>query len=182
MRVWALLFLAAVAGGEDLRPRAGSGWAGFRVGSWVRMKRTAILTGRIPMVTIWKQSLAKVGGKLITVETVSKNAFDMEQKQSQELPLTGEAGPGETQKVEKLKNELVVAAGRRLDCTRERVTVKGPQGKRVITLWTATEPQMSAKRIWAPGNDRCTKRSRRLCQYHLGTGWPDRLHRRPSQG
>ncbi|MHC4491800.1 MAG: hypothetical protein ACYTDU_09275, partial [Planctomycetota bacterium] len=82
-------------------------------------------------------------------ETVSKNALDIEQKSSQQLPRAGEAGQAETQKVEKLKNEVVVAAGKRLDCTRERITVTGPQGKRVITVWTATEPQVSAKRAEA---------------------------------
>jgi len=146
MRVWALLFLAAFAGAEDLRPRPGSGWAGFRVGTWVRMKRTATLAGRVPKVTIWKQSLTKVDERLLTLETVSKNALGMEHKQSQQLPRTGEAGPGEKQKVEKLKNEGVVAAGKRLDCSRRRITVTGALGKRVITAWTATKPQVLAKR------------------------------------
>jgi hypothetical protein len=146
MRVWALLFLAAVAGAQDLRPREGSGWAGFKVGSWVRMKRTAIVTGGVPKVIIWKQNLTKVGAKLLTVETVSRNALGMERKDSQQLPRAGEAGPGETQKVEKLKNEVVVAVGKRLDCTRRRITVTGRRGKRVVTVWTATRPQISAKR------------------------------------
>jgi len=146
MRVWALLFLAAFAGAEDLRPRPGSGWAGFRAGSWVRIKRTAIVTGGVPRVAIWKTSLGKVGKQQLTLETVSKNALGIESKTSQQVPRTGEASAGEKQKVEKLKNEVVMAAGKRLDCTRERFTVTGPQGKRVITVWTATEPQVSPKR------------------------------------
>jgi hypothetical protein len=146
MRVCALLFLAALAGAEDLRPRSGSGWAGFRVGTWVRIKHTATPAGRVPKVAIWTHNLKKVGERLLTLETVSKNALGMEQKQSQDLPRTGEAGPGEKQKVETLKNEVVVAAGKRLDCARQRITVTGPRGKRVITVWTATVPQVSAKR------------------------------------
>lgn len=149
MRVCALLFLAALAGAEDLRPRPGSGWAGFRAGTWVRIKRTATLKGRVPKVAIWTHNLRKVGERLLTLETVSKNALGMEQKQSQELPRAGEAGPGEKQKVEKLKNEAVVAAGKRLDCLRRRTTVTGPRGKRVITVWTASVPQVSAKRVEA---------------------------------
>ena len=39
-----------------------------------------------------------------------------------------------------------MAAGKRLDCSRRRITVTGPRGKRVITAWTATAPQVSAKR------------------------------------
>jgi hypothetical protein len=146
MRVWALLFLAAVAGAEDLRPRAGSGWAGFRAGSWVRMKLTTIQPGHVPRVIIWKQSLTEVGDKLLTLETVSRNALGMEQRSTQKLPRSGEAGPGEKQKVEKLKNEVVMAAGKRLDCTRRRITVTGPGGKRVVTVWTAAEPAVQAKR------------------------------------
>lgn len=148
MRAWALLFLAAnlVAGAEDLRPRAGSGWAGFGVGSWIRMKRTAVQSGKVPRVTIWKQRLVTVGKRTLSVEMVSKNALGMEKKHGQQLPRTGEAGPGEKQKVEKLKNETVVAAGKRLDCARTRTTVTGPRGKRVITVWTATGPQAMAKR------------------------------------
>lgn len=148
MRVCALLFLAAnlLAGAQDLRPREGSGWAGFRVGSWIRMKRSAVQPGKVPTVAIWKQSLTAVGKRTLTVEMVSKNALGMEQKHSQQLPRTGEAGPGEKQKVEKLGNETVVAAGKRLDCTRRRTTVTGPSGKRVITVWTAAEPQVLAKR------------------------------------
>ena len=149
MRVWALLFLAAFAGAADLRPRPGSGWAGFRAGSWVRIKRTAIVTGGVPRVAIWKMSLTKVGKQQLTLETVSRNALGIETKTSQQVPRAGEAGEGEKQKVERLKNEVVMAAGKRLDCTRERVTVTGPQGKRVITVWTATEPQVSPKRAEA---------------------------------
>ena len=110
------------------------------------MKRTATIPGRVPMVTIWKQRLAKVDERLLTLETVSRNVLGMEHKQSQQLPRTGEAGPGEKQKIERLKNEVVVAAGKRLDCSRRRTTVTGPQGKRIVTVWTATEPQVSAKR------------------------------------
>jgi hypothetical protein len=146
MRVWALLFLAAFAGAEDLRPRPGSGWAGFPAGTWVRIKRTATPAGRVPKVAIWTQSLTKVGKQSLTLETVSKNALGMERKQSQELPRTGEAGPGEKQKVEKLGDEVVVAGGKRLNCSRQRTTVTGPRGKRVITVWTATAPQVTAKR------------------------------------
>jgi hypothetical protein len=146
MRVWVLLFLAAVAGAEDLRPRAGSGWAGFRAGSWVRIKHTAIFPGRVPRVSIWKQSLTEVGKKLLTLETVTTNVVGVEKKQVQQVPRTGEAGPGEKQKVEKLKNEVVQAAGKRLDCTRQRTTVTGPGGKRVITVWTAAKPPVLAKR------------------------------------
>jgi hypothetical protein len=146
MRVWILLFLAALAGAGDLRPRAGSGWAGFRPGTWVRIKRTTIMPGKVPKVIIWKQSLAKVGERTLTLETISKNVLGLGGKKTQELPRTGEAGPGEKQKVERLKNEVVVAAGKSLDCARRRTTVTGPGGKRVVTTWTATEPQVLAKR------------------------------------
>lgn len=149
MRVRVLLLLAllpAFAAARDLRPRAGSGWAEFRVGSWVRIKRTTIIPGRVPSVIVSKQSLVKVGKSSLTVETVSRNALDLETKHTQELPRTGEAGPKEKQKVETLKSEAVVVAGKRLDCTRRRTTVTGPQGRRVITVWTASRPPVSAKR------------------------------------
>lgn len=149
MRVRILLFcalLAALATARDLRPRAGSGWAGFRVGSWIRMKRTAIIPRRSPMVTIWKQSLTKIGKTTLTLQTVSQNALGLEQEQTQQLPCAGEAGPKEKQKVETLKNEVVLVAGKRLDCARERTTVTGPAGKRVITVWTSTSPPVAAKR------------------------------------
>lgn len=146
MRVSTLLFLAALAAAGDLRPRAGSGWAGFRAGSWSRIKLTSIMPGRVPTVILLKQSVTKVGEKLLTLETVSSNALGVERKQTHQLMITGEAGPGEKQKVEKLKNEVVLAAGMRLDCARQRTTVTGPRGKRVITTWTANRPQVSAKR------------------------------------
>jgi hypothetical protein len=98
------------------------------------------------MVTISKQSLTKAGKTTLTLQTVSQNALGLEQKQTQQLPRAGEAGPGEKQKVETLKNEAVVVAGKRLDCARRRTTVTGPQGKRIITVWTATRPPVSAKR------------------------------------
>ena len=149
MRVRILLLLAllvAPAMARDLRPRAGSGWAGFRVGSWVRIKRTTLLPGRPPKVTISKQSLTKVGKTILTLQMVSQNVLGLEQKHTQQLPRAGEAGPGEKQKVETLTNEAVVVAGKRLDCARRRTTVTGPQGKRIITMWTAARPPVSAKR------------------------------------
>ncbi|MHC4548061.1 MAG: hypothetical protein ACYTEZ_04720 [Planctomycetota bacterium] len=142
----ALLFLAAAGLATDLRPRAGGGWSGFRPGSWVRMRRTAILKGRAPSVTVWTQTLVKASDKLLTLETVSRNALGMERNDTLQVPVAGEAGAGERQKVQRLKNEVVLAAGKRYDCARTRTTITGPRGKRVVTLWTAPRPQVWAKR------------------------------------
>ena len=144
--VGVLLILIALGRAEDLRPRTGSGWNGFQAGTWVRMKRTAIPMGKPPMVTIWKQTLQKADKKKLTLETVSKNALGIEHRDRQELPSSGEAGPGEEQEVKKLKNAPVLVGGKKLDCARVRTTVTGPQGKRVIATWVADKPMILAKR------------------------------------
>lgn len=147
MRLLAILFLvAAPAAAEDLTPREGSGWAGFKPGSSVRMKRTVIQTGKMLTPTITTQTLAKADAKTLTLTVKSANALGVSTDDTQVLPAAGEAAPGETEKVEELGGEVVVAVGRSLECSRVRSTVTGPSGKRVITKWIAKEPRVWAKK------------------------------------
>lgn len=141
-----LLLLAAPAAAEDLLPREGSGWAGFKPGTSVRIKRTVVREGRTPTVTISTTTLIEVGEKQLTLETVSRNPLGMEETTRSTVPRKGEAGPGETQETETLPEEAVSAAGRRFECTRVRTTVTGQEGRRVITDWIGGEPRMRIKR------------------------------------
>jgi len=147
MRVFAVL--AACAGlcfAQDLLPRSGSGWEGFKLNSSVKMKRTTTVEGRVPMITIFTTKLAKIETKTLTLETTAKNALGMEQTTKNVVPRTGEAGVGETQKVEKLPGETLRAAGKDFACTRRRITLTGKAGKRVITEWVASSPKVRVKR------------------------------------
>ena len=163
-----LLFLAALAAGDetvprgvDWTPRAGSGWAGFAKGSFVKMKRSHLPEGRAPMVTVWTTTLSKAGKDSFTLETKAANAVGMEQTTTNVVPRSGEAGEGETQETEALENEAIGVLGREVDCKRERTTVTGPSGKRVITKWIAEDPKAWAKRteLWYDAKGEVTYRS-----------------------
>jgi len=141
-----LACLPALLLAADLTPRPASGWAGFEPGTWIRVKRTMLQEKRTPRVTIWTQRLEKVGKRMLTLETVAKNALGIEQTSKTTVPRKGEAGAGETEKVERLEGAPVFAAGKKLACLRRRTTVTGKAGRRVITKWIATDPKVLAKR------------------------------------
>ncbi len=149
MRVLCLLmFAAAVVHGQDLTPRQGSGWAGFKVGTKVRIKRTFLGAGRVPAVTISTVTLASVQRSVLTLVSVSKNPVGMEHKTTIVLPRSGEADTQEKATSKQLKNKVSFAAGKQFDCTRREITVTGAAGKRVITEWTSVgKPRMRVKRI-----------------------------------
>jgi len=142
----ALLLAVAPVAAEDLLPREGSGWAGFKAGSWVRMKRSVLQPGRVISPTVTKIKLVKADDKSLTLATEAENALGMANESKQVVPAKGDAGADEKETVEQLGNEVVLVAGKRLECARVRSTVTGPAGKRVITKWIASEPKVWAKR------------------------------------
>jgi hypothetical protein len=145
----ALLALLAlsVSAGETLLPREGSGWDGFGVGAWVRLKTTRIPKGRVPSVTITKMRLLKATDKTLTLESSSRNPIGMETKKELSLPRRGEAAAGEKAKTETLDSGRVFATGKSFLCTKTRTTITGPSGKRVVTEWRSTEPRVRVKRV-----------------------------------
>ncbi len=146
MRLLVLLFLAAAP--EDLTPREGSGWAGFAPGAWVRIKQTRLQTGRMLAPTITRISLSKAHAKTLTLAIKTENALGIsDEVQQAVVPATGDAGAGETEKVEGRGEEEVTAAGRTFPCDRVEATVTGLNGKRVITKWIARDPKVLAKRV-----------------------------------
>ena len=150
MRALCLIMLAATAAHaqDNLMPRQGSGWAGFKVGTKVRVKRTFLGAGRTPAVTITTMTLKSIQGAVLTLAIVSKNAVGMDRKSTRPVPRKGEAGAGETAEVKKLKNKASFAAGKQFDCARRQTTVVGKAYKRVITEWTSvTKPRMRVKRV-----------------------------------
>ncbi|MHC4223394.1 MAG: hypothetical protein ACYSX0_04085 [Planctomycetota bacterium] len=151
MRALTALLLAAIAAtaGENLLPREGSGWEGFQVGSWVKMKRSFHRTGGVPVVALITMRLDKRTDAHLSLQTVTRNAVGMETKTTQPLPRRGEAGKGEKAKTETLKDETVVACGKSLPCSRTRTTITGPNGKRVVTEWRAKQPLVRVKRTEA---------------------------------
>jgi len=148
MRVaFSLLLGTLLAQAQDLRPRGGAGWDGFKPGTSMRVKRTWLSAKQVPRVIITTWTLTKAGPKQLTIETTAANAFGIETKKTIQVPRSGEAGEGEAAKTEKLKNEVIFTAGKKFDCARTRVTVTGPNGRRVITEWTSlTAPRMRIKR------------------------------------
>lgn len=146
MRLLVLFSLLAAA--EDLTPREGSGWAGFEPGAWVRIKQTRLQPGRMLVPTITRISLAKADAKALTLAIKTENALGVSNEVQQAVvPATGDAGAGETEKVEGRGEEEVAVAGKTLPCDRAQSTVTGPSGKRVITKWTARDPKVLAKRV-----------------------------------
>ena len=125
MKALCLLMLAAAVHGQDLTPRQGSGWAGFKVGTNVRIKRTFLGAGRVPAVTISTVTLASVQRSVLTLVSVSKNPVGMEQKNTIVPPRSGEAGTQEEATSKQLKNKVSFAAGKQFDCTRRQITVTG---------------------------------------------------------
>jgi len=146
MRLLVLLFLLASV--EDLTPREGSGWAGFQPGTWVRIKQTRLQPGRMLAPTITRISLSKADAKTLTLAIKTENALGVSaEEQRAVVPATGDAGPGEKEKVEGLGEEEVAAAGKTFLCDHVRSTVTGATGKRVITKWIARDPKVFAKRV-----------------------------------
>ena len=142
-----LLLCALAAKAQDLRPRGGAGWEGFKPGTSVRIKRTWLSAKKTPRVTISTWTLKEVGPKHLTLDIVTANAVGIEQRNSIKLPRSGEAGAGESARTQALANETIFVAGAKFDCQRTRTTVTGPQGKRIITEWTSTTaPRMRIKR------------------------------------
>jgi hypothetical protein len=139
--------LAAADDDRDLRPRYGDGFAGFGVGSYVRMKLTRVIPERVPIVTVTTSTLKKVTKEALTIERVSENSLTDPTTTTSTLPPEGNAGPGEKESVKKLPDETIEAAGKKWDCTQREHTVTGPAGKRVITEWIAKKPLMRVKRI-----------------------------------
>ena len=149
MRALLLLSLLAtttIAAPRDLRPRYGSGWTGFAVGSSVRMKMTAAVPKRVPFVQITTTTLKKVEKNRLTLESVTENQLTDPQKRSSTVPPAGEAGVGETETSKKLPDEKIKAAGRDWECTKRQITITGAAGKRVITDWIAKDPLLRVKR------------------------------------
>ncbi len=150
MRALFLILLAAVAAHaqDNLMPRQGSGWAGFKVGTKVRIKRTFLGSGRVPAVTITTLTLKSVLKSVLTLAVVSKNAVGNEHRNTRVQPSSGEAGTQEKATSKQLTNKVSFAAGKQFDCTRRQITVTGAAGKRVITEWTSVgKPRMRVKRI-----------------------------------
>ncbi|MHC4450137.1 MAG: hypothetical protein ACYS0E_08365 [Planctomycetota bacterium] len=136
-----------LAAPQDLRPRYGDGFAGFKVGSSVRMKLTRVVPNRTPIVTITTSTLKKVAKNALTIERVSQNPLTDPTKSSSTVPPAGNAAANEKEVVKKLSDETIEAAGKKWACTRTEHTVTGPAGKRVITEWIAKAPLMRIKRI-----------------------------------
>ena len=146
MRVtFVLCLIAGAVGAEDLRQREGAGWEGFGEGAWVKSKTVMHIEGKIS-ISISTKRLKKIGTKTLELEIEEKNAIGQKTRRSEKIPRAGEAGIDEKQKVEGLPNQRITAAKRPFDCKVRRVTVTGPQGKRVITLWEAADPQVLVKR------------------------------------
>jgi hypothetical protein len=140
-----LCLIAWAAGAEDLRQREAAGWEGFGEGSWVKLKTIVHTKGKVA-ISISTTHLKKIGTKTLELGTVVKNAFGEETPSSQKIPRKGEAGVDEKQIVEGLPKQKVTAVKRTFDCSVRRITVTGPHGKRVITIWEAAEPQVLVKR------------------------------------
>jgi len=132
---------------QDLRPRYGDGFAGFKAGTYVRMKLTRVIPNRVPTVTITTSTLKEVGKETLTIERVSENPLTDPTKTTSEVPLSGNAGKGEKETVKKLDDETIEAAGKKWECTKSESTITGPTGKRVITEWVAKKPLLRVKRI-----------------------------------
>jgi hypothetical protein len=143
----ALLLLLLAAPAEDLMPREGAGWSGFRAGSWVRIKQTRIQKGRMLAPTITRFTLKSADTKTLTLSIKAENALGIANDIEQSVPSSGDAGAGETEKVEGPGEEAVVIAGKQVPCDRVQATVTGPAGKRVITKWISREPKTLAKRV-----------------------------------
>lgn len=149
MRALILLMVLAPAAAaqDDLMPREGSGWSGFKPGTWVRLKHTYARKGGVPSVTLTRMELKSIDDGILTLATTSENALRVAgQKSVTKLPLKGEAAQGEKAKVEKLGNEAVFACGKKFECEKRRTTVTSPAGRRVITEWISPKPRMRVKR------------------------------------
>jgi hypothetical protein len=149
MRVIALFLLlvaAVAAAGENRLPREGSGWTGFKPGSWVKLKTTYIPEGRVPAVTLTLMKLLAADENELTLQISTRNALKAQETRKSVLPSRGEAMKGEQAKVEKLEPEPVYACGRLMPCQRTRTSVRGPAGRRVVTDWVASDPRVRVKR------------------------------------
>jgi hypothetical protein len=147
-----LVLLLLLAAPEDLTPRGGAGWAGLSQGTWVRMKQTTVKPGRMLTPTISRITLAKADAKLLSFESTTENALGAAagvagEVQKWTVGTTGDAWPGETEKVEGRGEEAVKTAGREFLCDKVESIITGPTGKRVVTKWIARDPKVLAKRV-----------------------------------
>ena len=81
-----LLSSLALAAPRDLRPRYGSGWAGFTRGSWVTMKVTSVLPKRVPSVQTQTTKLTEADKKKLSLERVTKNPLTEDRTQKWSAP------------------------------------------------------------------------------------------------
>lgn len=143
-----LVLLLLLAPPEDLTPREGAGWAGFAQGTWVRLKQTTVEPARMRTPTISRITLAKVEAKTLSFESKTENALGVGAEiQKWTVATTGDAWPGESEKVEGRGEEAVKAAGKELLCDKVESVMTGPTGKRVVTKWIARDPRALAKRV-----------------------------------
>ncbi len=145
-----LLVLLAVARAapENLLPREGSGWEGFKAASWAKLKTTFAPEGRVPAVTITVETVTKVGEKELTLKADVTEAVGLERTSERKVPRSGEAATNEkTAPAENLPDEEVTACGKVFSCTVARTTITGPDGKRVVTEWRAKDPLLRVKRL-----------------------------------
>ena len=151
MRRWILLLACSTllaADGGDLRPRYGDGFAGLGVGSFVRMKLTAVMPNRAPTVIITTSTLKKVEKDALTIERESRNPLTEPSTVTSKVPPSGNAGADEAEQVKKLDDETIEAAGKKWPCTKRVHTITRKDGsKRVITEWIAKKPLLRVKRM-----------------------------------
>jgi len=149
LRCGTLLLLAslALAAPRDLRPRYGSGFAGFAKGTWVTMKITSVKPKRVPSVQTQTTRLIKADKTTLSLERVTKNPLTEDRTQAWTVPASGEAQAGEKAVVKNLPDEKVRAAGKQWDCTKRELTFTSKAGKRMVTEWVAKSPLLQIKRI-----------------------------------
>jgi len=142
-----ILAAGALASPDDTALREGSGWAGFGAGTWCKLKNSIWIAGRAPAVSVTVSTLAKVGKTTLEVETKTVDMVGLEETGKLQLPVSGEAGKDEREeKREELSDEVVLAAGESATCARARITLTGPQGRRVVTRWVDRGRRRLAKK------------------------------------
>ncbi len=150
MRALTFVCLFALLGSaepKNLLPRAGSGWAGFKTGSSVKLKLVQIPKGQNARVTIWTTTLKEVGAKQLTLATVAENVLQMKSEQKTIVPREGEAQPGEKARTEIVGDEILLVGRKRLKCKQTRTKLRSATGRRVINDWIATDPRVRVKRV-----------------------------------
>lgn len=140
----ALLLLAAP---QDLSPREGSGWEGFRPGTTVKTRTTFRRGEGVPVTEITVTTLLRIEADALVLADVKDDGLREPQRSERRVPRRGEAASGEKEEAAKPDAERVPACGRTFDCVRRRATYTGPQGRRVVTEWTAQDPKVRVKRL-----------------------------------